>query len=189
MKKKLLKILGIAAIAFVMACLVLVLFLYLLDKDNKEYIEQLEQEKKVTLEENSILKGNEIAAIYAVQQLKKYIKNPHSINIFSISYICLSVDNGVADYIIRLEYSTENNIGGTVEEVVYYEFKAAMYDYLVGENKDLIEIDTDNCDFITMGMLKSHYDKEFEKENYIIDIDTVLNNIDIDILELSKLKE
>lgn len=189
MKRKLLKILGIAAIAFVMACLVLVLFLYLLDKDNKEYIEQLEQKEQVNLEENSRLKGNEIAAIYAVQQLKKHIKNPHSMSIFSLSYLCLSVDNGIADYIIRIEYSAENDIGGTVEEIMYYEFKAAMYDYSSEENKDLIAIDTDNCDFITMGMLKNQYDKEFKKENYIIDIETVLNNIDIDISELNKLKE
>lgn len=189
MKRKILKVFGVAAIAFLMACLVLFLFLYLLDKDNKEYIEQLEQEEQINLEENSKLKGNEIAAIYAVQQLEEYIKNPHSMNIFSLSYICLSVDNGVADYIIRLEYSSENDIGGTVEEVIYYEFKAAMYDYSEGENKNLIEIDNDNCGFITMGMLKSHYDKEFEKENYIIDIDKVLNNIDIDISELNKLKE
>lgn len=189
MKKKILKVLGVAAIAFLMACLVLFLFLYLLDKDSKEYIKQLEQEEQENLEENSKLKGNEIAAIYAVQQLKKHIKNPHSMNIFSLSYICLSVDNGVADYIIRIEYSSENDIGGTVEEIKYYEFKADMYDYLEGENKNLIEIDTNNCDFITMGMLESYYDKEFEKENYMIDIDIVLNNIDIDISELNKLKE
>ena len=43
MKRKILKVLGIAAIAFVMACLVLVLFLYLLDKDSKEYVKQLEE--------------------------------------------------------------------------------------------------------------------------------------------------
>lgn len=43
MKRKLLKILGIAAISFVMACLVLVLFLYLLDRDKKEYLKQLEE--------------------------------------------------------------------------------------------------------------------------------------------------
>lgn len=189
MKRKILKVLGVAAIAFLMACLVLFLFLYLLDKDSKEYVKQLEQEEQINLEENSKLKGNEIAAIYAVQQLKKHIKNPHSMNIFSLSYICLSVDNGVADYIIRIEYSAENDIGGTVEEIMYYEFKAAMYDYLAEENKDLIEIDKDNCNFITMGMLKNQYDKEFEKENYIIDIETVLNNIDIDISELNKLKE
>lgn len=40
MKRKILKVLGVAAIAFIMACLVLIIFLYLLDKDSKEYIEQ-----------------------------------------------------------------------------------------------------------------------------------------------------
>ena len=53
MKRKILKVLGVAAIAFLMACLVLFLFLYLLDKDNKEYIEQLEQEEQQTIDKNS----------------------------------------------------------------------------------------------------------------------------------------
>lgn len=43
MKRKILKVLGVAAIAFLMACLVLFLFLYLLDKDSKEYVKQLEE--------------------------------------------------------------------------------------------------------------------------------------------------
>ncbi len=56
MKRKFLKVLGFAAIAFVMACLVLVLFLYLLDKDSKEYIKQLEEnsmEQQQTVDKSS----------------------------------------------------------------------------------------------------------------------------------------
>ena len=56
MKRKFLKVLGFAAIAFVMACLVLVLFLYLLDKDSKEYIKQLEEnsiEQQQTIDKSS----------------------------------------------------------------------------------------------------------------------------------------
>lgn len=44
MKRKVFKILGIAVIAFAMACLVLFLFLYLLDKDSKEYVESLDND-------------------------------------------------------------------------------------------------------------------------------------------------
>ena len=56
MKRKFLKVLGIMAIAFVMACLVFVLFLYLLDKDSKEHIEQLEEtniEQQQTIDKSS----------------------------------------------------------------------------------------------------------------------------------------
>lgn len=56
MKRKFLKVLGIAAIAFVMACLMLVLFLYLLDKDSKEYVNQLEEnniEQQQTIDKSS----------------------------------------------------------------------------------------------------------------------------------------
>lgn len=49
MKRKVFKVLGVAAIAFVMACLVLIIFLYLLDKDSKEYVAQMEQETSLLL--------------------------------------------------------------------------------------------------------------------------------------------
>ena len=57
MKRKFLKVLGIAAIAFVMACLVLILFLYLLDKDSKEYVKQSEENIQETQNEQEGNKG------------------------------------------------------------------------------------------------------------------------------------
>lgn len=57
MKRKFLKVLGIAAIAFVMACLVLILFLYLLAKDSKEYVKQLEENTQETQKEQEGNKG------------------------------------------------------------------------------------------------------------------------------------
>lgn len=57
MKRKFLKVLGIAAIAFVMACLVLILFLYLLDKDSKEYVKQLGENTQETQKEQEGNKG------------------------------------------------------------------------------------------------------------------------------------
>lgn len=197
MKKRLFKILGVAAIAFLMACLVLVLFLYLLDKDSKEYIEQVENHyfvdgKELTeeeyenyLEEKGKLKGNEIAAIYAVQQLKEHLKNPHSMNLFSIEYLCLSIDYGVADFIVKIEYSSENNVGGTIEDIQYYEFKAAMYNYSE-QSKDLIELESDSCGFI-LDIMIDYYEKDFKEKGNAVNIEKVLNNIDIDVTELTKL--
>ncbi|EOS39416.1 hypothetical protein C808_01837 [Lachnospiraceae bacterium M18-1] len=57
MKRKVFKVLGVAAIAFIMACLVLIIFLYLLDKDSKEYIAQLEENNKTIQEEQDRNKG------------------------------------------------------------------------------------------------------------------------------------
>lgn len=59
MKRKILKVLGVAAIAFVMACLVLFLFLYLLDKDSKEYVKQLEESSN-TIENRYFVDGKEL---------------------------------------------------------------------------------------------------------------------------------
>lgn len=69
MKRKVFKVLGVAAIAFVMACIVLILFLYLLDKDSKEYVEQLEENNN-TIENHYFIDGKELTE----DEYKEYLE-------------------------------------------------------------------------------------------------------------------
>ena len=100
MKRKLLKILGIAAISFVMACLVLVLFLYLLDRDKKEYLKQLEEsnaEQQETIDKSSSSsyigkwqydtgKGNIITFIFEKGGIGKYEQSTKESSSWEFTY-------------------------------------------------------------------------------------------------------
>lgn len=203
MKRKFLKILGIAAIAFVMACLVLVLFLYLLDKDSKEYVKQLEEnsntienhyfvdgkeltedEYKEYLEENEKqdeelnkeLIEDEKAAIYTIQQLRDSLKNPHSMKIYSIFYKYNTTHNW---YLFKIEYSAENQVGGTVEDTLYYQFDTDIYSE---DSEKALSAKMFGCKEIEW----NSYDKDYNGDEIELEVDRILNNIDIDILEDTK---
>ena len=177
MKKKLLKILGIAAIAFIMACLVLVLFLYLLDKDSKEYVKQLEESSN-TIENHYFVDGKELtedkkAAIYTIQQLRDSLKNPHSMKIYSIFYKYNTTNNW---YLFKIEYSAENQIGGTVEDTLYYQFDTDIYS---DDSEKALSARMFGCKEIDW----NSYGKDYNGDETEIEVDIILNNIDTDILE------
>lgn len=196
MKRKLLKILGIAAIAFIMACLVLVLFLYLLDKDSKEYVKQLEESSN-TIENHYFVDGKELtedeykeyleemekqeeeltedkkAAIYTIQQLRDSLKNPHSMKIYSIFYKYNTTNNW---YLFKIEYSAENQIGGTVEDTLYYQFDTDIYS---DDSEKALSARMFGCKEIDW----NSYGKDYNGDETEIEVDIILNNIDTDILE------
>lgn len=203
MKKRFLKILGVAAIAFIMACLVLVLFLYLLDKDSKEYVKQLEEnsntvenhyfvdgkeltedEYKEYLEEkekqeeelNRTLTEDEKAAIYTIQQLRDSLKNPHSMKIYSIFYKYNTTHNW---YLFKIEYSAENQVGGTVEDTLYYQFDIDIYS---DDSEKALSARMFGCKEIDW----NSYGKDYNGDETELEADRILNNIDIDILEDTK---
>ena len=126
MKRKILKVLGVAAIAFLMACLVLFLFLYLLDKDNKEYIEQLEQEEQQTIDKNSSSsyigkwqydtgKGNIITFTFEKGGIGKYAQSTKEDSAWEFTY-------EIKEDVIVL---TRNAIGTTF--IASYELESASW--------------------------------------------------------------
>lgn len=149
--------------------------------DNNSKKEEIQEEEKP-------LSGNEIAAIYAIQQLKKGLKNPHSLNIFEIKYLCISIDESLSEYEIQIEYSAENNVGGTIENTKYYTFKADVYTSNK-DNTELIKIKNEDCGFNKLPIMESHLKKNFAEKGITVDIDRVLNNIDVDITELKQIQE
>ncbi len=200
MKRKVFKVLGVAAIAFVMACIVLILFLYLLDKDSKEYVEQLEEnnntienhyfidgkeltedeykeylEKKEQQEEepNKELKEDEKAAIYTIQQLRDSLKNPHSMKVYSIFYKYSTTHNW---YLFKIEYSAENNMGGTVEDTLYYQFDTDIYS---DDSEKALSAKMFGCKEIDW----NSYGKDYNGDETELAVERILDNIDIDILE------
>lgn len=190
MKRKILKVLGVAAIAFLMACLVLFLFLYLLDKDNKEYIEQLEESSNTIETENEYNqylddKGNseteltedEKAAIYTIQQLQDALKNPHSMNLYSIKFK-RQYSDGTGNYIFKVEYSAENNMGGTVEDTLYYQFDTGVYS---GDSERALSAKMFGCKEVQFNEYDIGTRADYEETE--LNIDRILDNIDIVIIE------
>lgn len=200
MKRKVFKVLGVAAIAFVMACLVLIIFFYLLDKDSKEYVEQLEESNN-TIENHYFIDGKELtedeykeyleekgkqdeelykeleedekAAIYTIQQLRDSLKNPHSMKVYSIFYKYNTTHNW---YLFKIEYSAENNMGGTVEDTIYYQFDTDIYS---DDSKKALSAKMFGCKEIDW----NSYGKDYNGDETELEIDRILDNIDIEILE------
>lgn len=198
MKRKILKVLGVAAIAFLMACLVLFLFLYLLDKDSKEYVEQLEQEEQEKVyvvegkelneqeyndylskqeELNKELTEGEKVVVYTIQQLQDALKNPHSLEIYSIHYKRQSSDN-TGDYYIKVEYSANNDLGGTVENTLYYKFDIDVFS---DDSEKALRAKMFGCKEVAFNEYDTGRRADYEETE--INIDRILNNIDMVIIE------
>lgn len=140
------------------------------EEEYKEYLDEKEKQKE---ELNRELTEDEKAAIYTIQQLRDSLKNPHSMKLYSIKYKKGSENSR---YILfSVEYSAENNVGGTVEDTLYYQFDNEIY--------------SDNSEKALSARMFGCKEVEFNKyfkskyEEIEIDVDRVLNNIDIDVLE------
>lgn len=111
----------------------------------------------------------EKASIYTIQQLQNALKNPRSMKLYSINY----KTDIIGDYYFKVEYSAENYMGGTVEDIWYYKFRIDVFSE---DGKEALgaELASGKASFLDYGA--SYLSEENE-----MDIDRVLNNIDIDV--------
>lgn len=138
-----------------------------------------EEEYQKYLAEQETLQDTEIteaekAAIYTIQQLQEVLKNPHSLEIYSINYKRSNEDN-TGDYYIKVEYSAENNMGGRVEDTLYYKFDLNIFSE---DSKKALNARLFGCEEVHF----NDYDtgRRSDYEEIEIDIDRVLNNIDME---------
>lgn len=143
-----------------------------------EYNQYLEDKENLEAE----LTEAEKAAIYTIQQLQNALKNPHSMKIYSIAYK-RQYSSGTGNYIFKVEYSAENNIGGTVEDTLYYQFDTGIY---LGDtdSERALSAQMFGCKEVAFNEYDTGKRADFEEQK--IDIDRVLNNLDIDILANTK---
>lgn len=93
-------------------------------KDKKEPLTALASVDDT--EDNQILSG----AAVAINVLKKNLKNPHSLEIFSLK---CKTDAMVGAYFYEINYSAENNLGGKVEDYFYISVETAKFDYSLAQ--------------------------------------------------------
>lgn len=65
--------------------------------------------------EDTSINENDIAGIFAVRTLQETLKNPHSIKLFSVT----KKEDSSGNIIVKIEYSAENSLGGSVENDYY----------------------------------------------------------------------
>ncbi len=76
-------------------------------------------------EENQILSG----AAVALEFLRGYLKNPHSLEVYSIQY---KYTHGSHFY--KITYSATNDFGGRIEGVKYVRTSTAKFDYSTAQS-------------------------------------------------------
>jgi hypothetical protein len=135
------------------------------NKQDSGTVENQTQEKELTEEEK--------AAIYTIQQLRDNLKNPHSMKIYSIFYKYNTTHNW---YLFKIEYSAENNIGGTVEDTLYYQFDTDIYSE---DSQKALSARMFGCEEIDW----NSYGKNYNGDETELEVDRILDNIDIDILK------
>ena len=59
-----------------------------------------------------------------MQQLRNNLKNPHSLKVYSIHYYVYDTTN---DLFVAIEYEATNNVGGTVEDWLYYDVDGDLF--------------------------------------------------------------
>lgn len=139
----------------------------------EEYNQYLKEKEKQEEELNKELTEDEKAAVYTIQQLRDNLKNPHSMKIYSVFF---KYDTTHDHYLFKIEYSAENNIGGTVEDTLYYQFDTDIYS---DDEKEALSARMFGCEEIDW----ISYDKDYYGDETELEVDRILNNIDIDILE------
>ena len=78
------------------------------------------------IEDNQILSG----AAVAINVLKTNLKNPHSLEIFSLE---CKTDAMAGAYFYEINYSAENDLGGKVEDYFYISVETAKFDYSLAQ--------------------------------------------------------
>jgi len=140
-------------------------------------------EKKLALTEY------EVAAIFSIQELKQYLKNPSSLKLISLSVTKNSLD----EYFVKIDYSATNDFGGNVDDTFYTSTDLPTYD---STQK------TWSCKFTNMYIIERRYalygsgsmdklqkdakdDYDSKASNAIyLDIEKITDNINLSITKI-----
>lgn len=138
-----------------------------------EYNQYLSEQEEL----NKELTEGEKIVVYTIQQLQDALKNPHSLEIYSIHYKRQYSDN-TGDYYIKIEYSANNDLGGKVEDTLYYKFDIDVFS---DDSEKALRAKMFGCEEVAFDEYDTGRRSNYKETE--IDIDRILNNIDITIIE------
>ena len=119
-------------------------------------------------EEPKELSEGEKIAIYTMNKLIDNLENPRSLEVYEINYV---FDESIT-YIICVEYSANNDLGGRVEEELYYEVSNLIFSDDDFERGNALIAGGDEISEIEYNEKVERYG---EKE---LDIERIMNNLD-----------
>lgn len=131
----------------------------------QENIDRMETSEETTEE----LTEGETAVIYAAQRLQDALKNPHSLEIYSMYYKC-----GSTEYYVKIEYAATNSYGGLVEDTFCYEVNDGIFS---DDNEDVEKAAR------TSGGIETYKFNAKDREEIEVDTQRILDNIDMVIVE------
>lgn len=136
------------------------------------------------IEEMFVLDELEIMTIYAVNDLKSGLKNPNTLELFSAE---ITKDLFLDFYVVYIEYSAENSLGGKVENS-YYSVVESAQDEKTGEWLCKLEAVFDSQSVLNPTEAQKYAKKEYEgnKEYFAMDVDKIKDNLDYPIGVLKK---
>lgn len=118
------------------------------------------------------LTDGEKACIYAMQQLQDALKNPHSLEVYSIQYVYAGFD-----YEVKIEYAANNDYGGKVEDDYCYEINDQIFSDDVEYDEKVMSAK------YSSGYIKTYEYNKMNRDETEVDVQKILDNIDMVILE------
>ena len=110
----------------------------------------------------------EKAAVFAVKILQGNLKNPHSLEVYSIHGKNVEGE----DYYFNIEYSATNNLGGTVEDNFYYCVSKNIFS---SDEKEVFNGKAILSESISL----SDYLEDRRGEEKEFDVQTIMDNLDV----------
>lgn len=119
-------------------------------------------------EEPKELSEGEKIAIYTMNKLIDNLENPRSLEVYEINYVC----SGEWNYIVCIEYSSNNEYGGRIEEEIYYNVTDKIFSDDDFERGNALIAGGDETS-------KFEYDEKVEQYGEKeLDIERIMNNLD-----------
>lgn len=110
----------------------------------------------------------EKAAVFAVKILQEHLKNPHSLEVYSIHGKNMEGE----DYYFKIEYSATNNLGGTVEDKFYY---CVSKDIFSSDEKEVFN----GKAILSKSISLSDYLEDRRGDEKEFDVQIIMDNLDI----------
>ena len=117
-----------------------------------------------------------VACIATAQKLKGMLKNPSTLKITGVE-----VRKEKIKYIVKLDYSAENNVGGTVEDTYYCSFS----DINEEDGKWTYRLDFVFTAFMDFDRQQSNFEDKFKKGDAAgsVDLKMVQDNLNLTLIE------
>lgn len=157
--------------------------------------EQAQVENYDKLERLFQLNNEEVAGVFAINKLKGRLKNPSSLEVLSVNSITY-----IDTCMIKIDYTAENNVGGTKEGTYYCLVNAPTYDknsnkWSCGLNSLFIsKLSLEATSSLTQADLFKNESQRYAKEQYnkydgsgkttTLEPAKLMDNIDLHIIEV-----